>query len=131
MAAVRLCGPRLLARTTATRLLPALTVLASVGMAVALATGTLWGAIAGFACLGAGTALVIPSLFTATGRIAGLAAGGGIAGVSALGWIGYMAGPPLIGQLAALGGLRAALVLLPILTLAIAIGSTRIALNSV
>ena len=126
MATVRLSGSRLLDRIPARRCLTSLAALATVAMALALASGHAWAAILGFGCLGAGTGLVIPTVFTAAGRITGLPHGAAITTVSALGWIGYMGGPPLIGQLAQLSSLRAALVIIPAFTVLIALGAARL-----
>jgi MFS family permease len=123
MATVRLSGSRLLDKIPARRFLPGLAILATVAMALALASGHAWAAILGFGCLGAGTGLVIPTVFTAAGRITGLAPGAAVTSVSACGWIGYMGGPPLIGQLAQLTSLRAALVIIPAFTVLIALGA--------
>jgi predicted MFS family arabinose efflux permease len=120
MGCVRLTGTRLLRRYRSERLLPLLALLASIGMAAALASGSGALGLAGFACLGAGTALVVPTVFSAAGRLPGPSPGVAIATVSALGWVGFVCGPPLIGQLASLTGLRTALALLPTLTLVVA-----------
>jgi MFS family permease len=126
MATVRIAGSRLLDRIPARSLLPGLATLASVATALALASGQAWAGVVGFGCLGAGTGLVIPTVFTAAGRIPRIATGAAITSVSACGWIGYMAGPPVIGQLAQLSSLRAALVTIPVFTLLIALGVARL-----
>ena len=88
MAAVRLTGASVLARLPAHRLLPTLAALAAIAMTIALATGTALVALLGFAVLGAGVALVVPSVFSAAGQLPGLAPGVAIATVSACGWAG-------------------------------------------
>jgi fucose permease len=120
MACVRLTGTRLLGRHRPNRLLPALALIATAGMTAALASGSGALGLIGFACLGAGTALVVPAVFTAAGRLPGVPAGVGIATASALGWAGFVCGPPLIGQLAGVTGLRSALAVLPLLALIVA-----------
>lgn len=125
MTTVRLSGGQLLARIHPDRLLPALATLATVGMTVALITGDPVTALIGFACLGMGMALVIPTVFTAAGKLPELPSGVGIAAVSAFGWVGFVCGPPLIGQLANLAGLRAALAVIPALAFAITIATAR------
>ena len=80
-------------------------------------------AIAGFAFLGIGLASVIPAVFSAAGRIAGLHPGTALATVSACGWAGFVCGPPLIGHLASLASLSLALGLLPFLTMFVAVGT--------
>ena len=71
-------------------------------------------------------------MFSAAGRIPGLHPGTALATVSACGWAGFMVGPPLVGQLASLLSLPAALGLLPVLTafMAVAIVASR-ALNGI
>lgn len=130
MAAVRLCGTCLLDRIPQQRLLPLLATLATAAMALALTTGTAVTALVGFAALGAGTALVVPTLFSAAARLPGLGTGAGIVTVSTFGWAGFVCGPPLIGGLAGIGGLRAALALIPALTLVIALATTRVGVLS-
>jgi MFS family permease len=130
MATVRLSGTRLLDRFPQRRLLPLLAALATAAMTLALATGTAATALVGFAALGAGTALVVPALFSAAARLPGLGQGAGIAAVATLGWAGFVCGPPLIGGLAGIGGLRAALAVIPALTLVIAIATTRVGVPS-
>ena len=59
-------------------------------------------------------------MFSAAGRLPGLQPGVGIATASALGWVGFVCGPPLIGQLASIAGLRTALAVIPALALLVA-----------
>jgi MFS family permease len=125
MAAVRLTGGRLLSRVPAHRLLPTMAALATVAMTLALAANTELAALTGFALLGAGVALVVPTVFSAAGNLPGLAPGVGIVTVSACGWAGFVCGPPLIGTLAGVAGLRLALAVIPALTLVITVATAR------
>jgi len=131
MATVRLSGTRLLERFSQRRLLPLLAALATAGMTLALVTGTAATALLGFAALGAGVALVVPALFSAAARLPGLGPGAGITAVATFGWAGFVCGPPLIGALAGIGGLRPALVVIPVLTLVIALATVRVGLPTV
>jgi MFS family permease len=108
---------RLHSRVSSRRLLPALALLAVVGMSVALATNNPVLSVIGFASLGVGVALLVPTAFSAAYSAGG--AGSAIPIVAASGWIGLLLGPPLIGHLAELVGLSAALVTIPV-TLSIA-----------
>lgn len=126
MAAVRLTGDSLLDRLPAHRLLPILAALAATAMTIALATDTALVALVGFAVLGAGVALVVPTVFSAAGQLPRLAPGVAIATVSACGWAGFVCGPPLIGTMAGLVGLRLALAIIPVLSLVIAIATARV-----
>jgi MFS family permease len=116
MVTVRLSGNRLLTRFRPERLLPALAAVATLGFAAALIIARPPAAILGFACLGIGLASMVPAVFSAAGRIPGLAPGTAVATASACGWAGFVCGPPLIGRLATWVSLPVALGLLPVLT---------------
>ena len=116
MMTVRLLGNRLLTRFTAHSVLPVLALVATVGLVAALTIDHQETVLVGFTCLGAGLALVVPTVFSACGRIPNLHAGKAVATVSACGWAGFVLGPPVIGELASLTSLRTALLLLPLLT---------------
>lgn len=72
---------------------------------------------------GVGLALVLPTVYTAAGALTGVHAGRAVAAVSAAGWIGIVAGPPLIGALASVTDLRAALTVVPLLTAMVAVAA--------
>ena len=107
------------------QLLPVLAVVATAGFAGGLLGGTSVTVIGGFACLGLGLALVIPTVTSAAGILVGLNPGTAIAMVSACGWAGFVFGPPIIGELASASSLTAALGILPALTACIAVATFR------
>lgn len=113
MVVTRLGALRLHSRVSVRRLLPALALFAAAGISVTLATGNPVVAVAGFASLGVGVALLVPTAFSAAYGAGG--GGSAIATVAATGWMGYLLGPPLIGHLADRVGLAAALVTIPVL----------------
>ena len=113
MVVTRFGAIRLHARVSSRRLLPALALVAVVGMGVTLATANPVVSVVGFACLGAGVALLVPTAFSAA--YSASSAGSAIALVAATGWLGYLLGPPLIGYLADVIGLGAALVTIPVM----------------
>jgi MFS family permease len=113
MVVTRFSGLRLQLRIPSRRLLPALALLAAVGMSVALVTANPVLSVLGFATLGAGVALLVPTAFSAA--YSATTAGSAIAIVAATGWLGFVLGPPLIGHLAELIGLSAALVIIPVM----------------
>ncbi|MFV8317971.1 MFS transporter [Mycobacterium sp. 23] len=124
MVVIRFGALRLHARVSARRLLPGLALVAVVGITVTLVAADPVASVIGFACVGAGVALLVPTAFSAA-----YAAGNGgsaIALVAATGWVGYLLGPPLIGHLAQWVGLSAALVTIPVVLLvaALAIAAT-------
>jgi MFS family permease len=125
MVIVRLSGNRLLIRFRTRQLLPVLAAVATAGFTAGLLGGASVSVIAGFACLGVGLALVIPTVNSAAGRLPGLSQGTAIAMVSACGWAGFVFGPPIIGELASASSLTAALGVLPALTACIAVATAR------
>lgn len=111
MVVTRFGAIRLHARISSRVLLPALALLAVVAMTATLTTADATVSVIGFACLGAGVALLVPTAFSAAYSAGG--AGSAIAVVAATGWAGYLLGPPLIGHLAGWVGLSAALAAIP------------------
>ena len=109
MTAGRLGGDRLTVRWGPVGLLVRGGLVAGCGFGVALAVGRPWAAVLGFTALGLGLAPVVPTLFRAGGNTPGLPSGQGIAAVSTLGYLGLLAGPPVIGFTAEAVGLPAAL----------------------
>jgi predicted MFS family arabinose efflux permease len=83
--------------------------LSAIGLTSALIVKEPAPALFGFACVGAGFATVVPIVFSAAGRSKGVSPGMAIASVTTLGYLGFLAGPPLIGFLAEVFGLRYAL----------------------
>jgi hypothetical protein len=78
------------------------------GLGLALARPAPAVAIAGFAAMGVGLSVVFPLALRAAG-LQGEGSGAALAAVSTLGYVGFLAGPPLIGSLAEVSSLRAAL----------------------
>lgn len=108
----RLAGDALRARLPAGQLLTGSAVLAAAGLLGGLAVGGTAAGIVGFTLLGAGLAVVIPIVFAAAGQLhpdrTGLSAATALARVNTLSYLGFLAGPPLVGLLAHTTGLRAA-----------------------
>jgi MFS family permease len=104
----RLIADRLWARWGSAGLLRRSGALAGLGFAVGLVPGTAAGVIAGFAALGLGLAGIVPTLFRAGANQPGVSTGPALAVVSSLGYLGFLAGPPLIGGIAQLTSLRLA-----------------------
>ncbi len=121
----RLAGDRLRLRFGSRGLLGAAALLASAGLGAGLALQRTPAAVAGFGVLGAGLSCVVPIVFSAAGGgpggAAGLPPGPAIAAVSTIGYVGFIAGPPLIGALAEMTTLPAALALAAVLTALVAL----------
>ena len=110
-------------------LVPAGLALATVGLLAGLLLPGSVSAIAGFALLGAGLSVLVPVLFSAAGSIPGAAAGAGIARVSTLGYLGFLAGPPIIGGLAQAIGLGPALAVPALLLAGVVLAARAVALE--
>jgi MFS family permease len=108
MGSGRLIADRLWARWGSVGLLRRCGAFGAVGFAAGLAAGTAPAAIAGFGALGLGLAGVVPTLFRAGADQPGVATGQALAAVTSLGYLGFLAGPPIIGGVAQLSSLRLA-----------------------
>jgi predicted MFS family arabinose efflux permease len=123
----RFATDRLWSRWGARGLLRRSGALAALGFAAGLAAGTVPAAIVGFAALGFGLSGVIPTLFRAGAEEPGVSTGPALAVVSSLGYLGFLAGPPIIGGVAQLTSLRLAcgvLVLAGAVVLLLALSAT-------
>jgi predicted MFS family arabinose efflux permease len=127
MTASRLAGDRLTARAGAVRMVRAGALLATAGLGAALLIAEPAAAVAGFACLGVGVAVVVPTVFRAAGTGHGVAAGTALAAVATAGYSGFLIGPPVIGAIAAATSLPAALTLVLAATLLVAALAPRVA----
>jgi MFS family permease len=112
MALGRFGGDRLRRRFGAVLLVRVSTLLAGGGLALAVVLATPPAAIFGFACAGLGLANAVPVLFGAAGRLPSVQPGAGIAATAGVGYLGFLAGPPLIGFVAEASSLGTALGLL-------------------
>jgi fucose permease len=100
MAIGRLAGDRIVTRFGAQTVLRASGGLAALGLTAALLLGDPIAAIAGCALVGLGIANVIPVLFSRAGSLPGVESGSALAAVTAIGYCGFLAGPPVIGVVA-------------------------------
>lgn len=113
----RLAGDRIALAIGPPALAGAGSLLAATAMGAALAAQRPAATIAGLAAMGLGLAAVFPLVVSAAADRPDVAPGAAIAAVSTTGYTGFMVGPPLIGLLAELGTLRAALLLPALLCL--------------
>jgi len=112
MAAMRFLGDMATARLGAMRAVRTGSLVAAVGLGWALCVREAGWAMPGFGVAGCGFSIIIPLVFGSAGRVRGVAPGAGIATVTGLGYLGFIAGPPMIGFLSQLMTLRGALVTL-------------------
>jgi len=123
MTAGRLVGDRLTAALGPVRLVRGCGVLASVGLAAGLLVNAPIAGVIGFACLGAGLSCIVPQVFSTAGSRDPARAGEAIARVASLGFIGFVVGPIVIGGVAELVGLPAALAIPVVLVMAVALAA--------
>ena len=109
MALARLAGDGLVERSSRRLVLVGGAALAAVSLATLLVTGQAAVAVVGFVLVGIGVANAVPLLFSAAGRVP--PAGPSLAAVFTIGYLGFIAGPPVIGVLADAVTLPAALAL--------------------
>ena len=115
MAGVRFAGDRAVAALGARRILVGGGALAGVGLALAVLVPVPLVAAFGFALVGLGLGNVAPVAFSAGARL-GATPSAGIAPVATVGYAGFLLGPPIIGFLSGLMGLRGALACLVLAT---------------
>jgi fucose permease len=104
-------GDRLINRFGVVSVIRICGLIATAGLALALATPVPVVAIAGFTAFGAGLSIVVPQVFAAGGRADPFRPGSGLARVVGLGYTGMAAGPAIIGLVANKIGLHLALLI--------------------
>ncbi|TDC99409.1 MFS transporter [Nonomuraea deserti] len=124
MTAGRLAGDRLAARLGAVALVRGCGLLAASGLGVALLGGHPVAGVIGFACFGAGLSCIVPQVFSAAGHRDPAYAGRALARTAAIGYLGFLSGPVLIGAAAELGGLPRALAIPALLAAFVALAAT-------
>lgn len=99
--------------------------LAAAGLGLALAFPYPVIASLGFLLAGMGMANVVPLLFSAAGRVSGIPPAAGVAMAATTGYGAFLTGPPLIGFLAGVLGLRLAMLVPLLCAVAIAASARR------
>lgn len=100
MTAGRFSGDFLTRRAGDVALIRAGSSLAALGLWLAVAVADPRPAIVGLTLVGAGLANAVPVLYRAAARTSGVQPVAGIATTSTVGYLGFLAGPPLIGMIA-------------------------------
>ena len=121
MAAGRFAGDPLVAHLGGDLVVRTGGALAACGLALTLVIGQPLAAVIGFGLVGAGVSCVFPVGLSAAARAPDLPPSAAIAAVCTVGYFGFLLGPPMIGGLAELIGLPAALGLVVLLCALIAV----------
>ena len=117
MTAGRLAGDRVVKALGPVTVIRVCGLLAATGFTFGLLVGTPAAAIAGYGCLGAGLSCIVPQTYSAAGTLDTRRNGRNLARVAAIGYGGFVIGPPAIGATASMFGLPAAMLILPALIL--------------
>ena len=125
MALGRLAGDRLIQRLRYRRMLMLNGALVAAGLLLAILLPRPAAVITGFALVGLGVSSVIPIVYMIAGKTRTMSPAAALATVSAIGFTGFLTGPPLIGFIAHEVTLRWSLLLVAALGLVIAWVSSR------
>jgi MFS family permease len=125
MAAGRFAGDRLVTRLGTQRMLQVSGLVIASGLALAIGLPYLITATLGFMLVGIGVSSVVPMVYGAAGKSKQFSPGVALAAVSTIGYLGFLAGPPLIGFIAEASSLRWSLALIAILGFTTTIIATR------
>jgi fucose permease len=123
----RLIGDRVETRWGATRLARSGALLAILGLLIAVTSHNLALSVAGFTVMGAGLSCIFPLVLRSAAQIAGMPPATGIAIVSTSGYVGFVAGPALIGSLAVEVGLSAALLVAAVCLMSVVVRANSLA----
>jgi MFS family permease len=122
MTVSRLLADRLVARIGAVALLRLAGLFAAVSFGACLTGSTPVAGLVGFGALGLGLGGILPTLFSAAARTHPRPATA-ISTVSTIGYLGFLAGPPIVGVVASASSLRIGLGVVVVLALVIAAGA--------
>jgi len=114
MATMRFLGDLVTARLGPERAVRTGSVVGALGVGWAICMQRAGWAMPGFGLAGCGFSIIIPLVFGSAGRVKGVGSGAGIATVTGIGYLAFIAGPPIIGFLSQLVTLRGALLLVVI-----------------
>lgn len=109
MAAARFSGDWLAQRYSGKNILHGSGLLIAAGLSCTMLSHSWWPAVIGLMLAGIGIANIVPVIWGVAGRDTRMGAGPAISATATIGYCGFLTGPPIIGSLAVLVGLRQAL----------------------
>ena len=118
-----LVGDRAVERFGQRRVLVASAILAAAGIVVAVLVPHRLVAPAGLAVAWLGLTSFVPIVFSAAGKQPGVVPGVGLASVATVGYVGFLAAPPVVGAVSSMLGLRIAFLMLAFVCVGIALGA--------
>jgi len=125
MTAGRIFGDRARARFGDRRLMVACSLISMAGITLSILVTDPYTAIAGFFLVGLGLSVIVPIAYSIAGNNSELGPGVGLAMVTTVGYTGFLFGPPIIGFIADLAGLRIGLIFVAVLFLVMTLLSHR------
>jgi fucose permease len=126
MAAGRLLGDRIVARLGPVAVVRYGSIVAAAGFAIFVLLPWAPAGLIGCALIGVGASNVVPTLISSSARVSSFPTAAAVSAVAAMGTIGLIAGPALIGFLAKATSLSLALGLLAVVLLAVALNAERV-----
>jgi MFS family permease len=109
MAAARFSGDWLAERFSGKNILHGSGLMIATGLGCTLLSHSWWPAVVGLMLAGIGIANIVPVIWGVAGRDTRMGAGPAISAMTTIGYCGFLTGPPVIGSLAVLVGLRQAM----------------------
>lgn len=128
MATGRFTGDKLAERFGRTKMVQLSGVLIFTSMMTAVLFPNIIMSTIGFLIVGFGVSSIIPLVYSTAGKVKDVSSGIAIATVSGVGFLGFLMGPPLIGYIAELAGLRYSFAVIALLGLMISYMITKIKL---
>jgi len=130
MASGRFVGDRLVTRFGVKRILQVSGILIATGLMTAVLFPYLISAIAGCLLVGFGVSCVVPMVYALAGKSTTMSPGLALAAVSTISFLVFLVGPPVIGFIAQLAGLRWSFALVAFLGLGTALLGSKIKNNN-
>jgi MFS family permease len=106
MAAGRFLGDKMITRFGFTNILKLSGCMIAGGLLIVITLPYMGMAAIGCLLVGAGVSCVVPMVYGLAGRLRGMSPQFALAAVSTIGFLGFLAGPPIIGFIAQLSSLR-------------------------
>jgi MFS family permease len=129
MAGGRFVGDWLATRLGTKRMLQNAGVIIAGGLSLAIIFPYIVTATAGFLLVGIGVSSVVPLVYGDAGRSKNFSPGVALAAVSTIGYLGFLAGPPMIGFIADLASLRVSFAIIAVLGFCTTIIASRTKFN--
>lgn len=115
----RILGDRIISRLGVDRVISTGAIVAASGIAFGVIVNQPWALVVGYTVVGAGLSVIVPVTYRRAGEMPGMSPADAVSQVASIGFIGFMAGPILIGFLSDIISLRFALALVSVMLVGI------------